>query len=239
VTVNPPSLAGSSRPKTAVQKRLPTAASSSSAVFRALSVAVRTCRSITRRLDLRFGDAEVCGESGEIVEGGQLCLGGVDGVSDVVEEPAGLTDRPVEGHGCHGEERGDDDQGELEPLLEHGGQEPVDEGEAGAPAGVEASGRGLLPVAAASLVEVCFPLSRAGRCQPGDQRVPLLVRDAGEGGMGQPVAAGAGFGPGRDRKDAVPAVFLGAEGVVPVAVPVMAAQWLGVQLPVTDAAPVS
>jgi hypothetical protein len=31
----------------------------------------------------------VCGEVDEIVEGGQLRLGGFDGVSDVVEEPAG------------------------------------------------------------------------------------------------------------------------------------------------------
>lgn len=151
----------------------------------------------------------MCGEVGEIVEGGQLRLGGFDGVSDAVEEPAGLADGPVEGHGCDGEERGDGDLGEFEPLVEDGGQEPVDEGEAGAPASVEPDDGGLLPVAAASLMEVCFPLSRTGRCQLGDQRVPLLVRDAGEGGMGQPVPAGAGFVLGRDRKDAVPAVFLG------------------------------
>lgn len=158
---------------------------------------VNACRSITRRLDLRFGDAEVCGEVGEIVEGGQLRLGGFDGVSDVVEEPTGLADGPVEGHGCHGEERGDDDLGELEPLVEDGGQESVDEGEAGASTGVEADGRGLLPVAAAALLEVCFPLCRAGRCQLDDQRVPLLVREAGEGEMGQPGPASFWGGIGR------------------------------------------
>ncbi|MCX4733916.1 hypothetical protein [Streptomyces sp. NBC_01363] len=34
---------------------------------------------------------------------------------------------------------------DLEPLVEDGGQESVDESEAGAPAGVEAGGGGLLP----------------------------------------------------------------------------------------------
>lgn len=76
--------------------------------------------------------------------------------------------------------------------------------------GVETSGRGFL-LAAASLMEFCFPLGHAGGCQLGDQRVPLFVRDAGEDGMGQPAVAWASFVLGRDRKDAVPAVFLGME----------------------------
>ncbi|MFF9572929.1 NF041680 family putative transposase, partial [Streptomyces sp. NPDC014685] len=37
---------------------------------------VRACRSITRRLDLWRGDAEACGVVGEVIKGGQVCLGG-------------------------------------------------------------------------------------------------------------------------------------------------------------------
>lgn len=51
-------------------------------------------------------------------------------MSDFVQESRGLFDGAVESHGCAGDLRGDGDLGVLEPLLEEGGQEPVDEGEA-------------------------------------------------------------------------------------------------------------
>lgn len=94
------------------------------------------------------------GEADEVVQGCQSGVGGFDGVAGFVEEAPGLADGPVEALGNHSEERGDRHLRKPVSLVEEGGQEPVDEGEAGAPAGV-ATGRGrFLPVTAASLVEV-------------------------------------------------------------------------------------
>lgn len=47
--------------------------------------------------------------------------------------------------------------------------EPVGEGEAGTPTGVEAAGGDFLPVAAASPLKIFFSLELSGRCQLGDQ----------------------------------------------------------------------
>lgn len=107
-------------------------------------------------------------------------------MADFVEEAPGLADDPVQALGNHCEERGDRHSWNLVSFVEEGGQEPVDEGEAGASAGVAAGCWNVLPVAAASLVEVCFPLDFACRAQCGDERAPPLVRDAGQGRVDQP-----------------------------------------------------
>lgn len=120
-------------------------------------------------------------------------------VPDRVEELVGLADASVDGLGRDGEEAGDGDLREPEPLIEEGGQESVDQGEAGASAGIEAGGGSLLPVAAASLVKIFFALGLPGRRQLADALVPPFVVHAGQDWVDQPCAAGTGLELGRDR----------------------------------------
>jgi hypothetical protein len=84
------------------------------------------------------------------------------------------------------------------------------------------------------LVKVCFPLDFACRAQRGIQLGPPPFRHAGQSRVDQPGSVWAGQVLGRDRWDAVAAVFLRAEGVVLVAVPGVAVQGQGVHLPIAD-----
>lgn len=116
-----------------------------------------------------------------------MWFGGFDGVPDLVQEALGLGGGLVEGDGDDAEELRRGHLEELEPRVKDDGQNAVDQGEVGASPGVEADS--FLPVAATSLLEVFFPMDLAGRCEHGDQLVPLLLRDAGQGWLRQSAAA--------------------------------------------------
>jgi hypothetical protein len=108
---------------------------------------VRACGSLTRCLDLcRDGDSYRAGETVEVVEGGEVLVGGLKGVSCRVEKLADVADTPVDGEWCDAEEAGDGDLRESEPVVEESGQESVGEGEHGA-----AAGAGCLAVCSAVL----------------------------------------------------------------------------------------
>jgi hypothetical protein len=154
----------------------------------------------------------------------------LDDVSGLVKELADVTDALVDRLGPDAEQGGDGDLGQGEPLVEDGGQGPVGQGEEGAAAG---AGGGQSRAVTAALVQAGLPLLVVQRHQRGDQGVPLVVRQAGQRRVAEPFQVGAGLvEPVGDAGGLV--VCLGAPGVVPVAVPVVAGQRQGGHLPVAD-----
>ncbi len=115
--------------------------------------------------------------------------------------------------------------GQGEPLVEGGGQEPVGQCQDRTAAG---AGGGQPGAVAAALVQAGLPLLVVQGHQRSGQGVPLAGLQAVSAGWQSQVGAGLvepveGAGG--------PVVVLGAQGVVPVAVPVAAGQRQGVHLP--------
>ena len=71
----------------------------------------------------------------EIIEAGEAVLAWLDGVSGLVQELADVADALVDRLGPDGEQGGDGDLGQVQAVVEGGGQEPAGEGEDGAAAG--------------------------------------------------------------------------------------------------------
>src|SRR5215467_7022642 len=133
---------------------------------------------------------------------GQKRGDGVDGFADLVGVGAGEPAEDVLGPG--------------EVLVDEGDGELAGEVEGGAGTG----GGGSLAGAAALLVEPGFLGGLPGQGQRGGQVVQVSAGHSGEGGVGEGVLAAAGAaGPWRGRLWCGGGGGLGAEGVVPVAVP--------------------
>jgi hypothetical protein len=161
---------------------------------------------------------------------GELMRTRLDGVSGLVQELTDLADSPVDRLGPDIEHGRDDDLRQGEALVEGGGQEPVGEGEDGAAA---SAGGGQPWAVAAALIQAGFALLVMQRHQRGDQGIPLVDGQAGQGRVGQPGQVRAGP-TGRVRGGIDLLLGLGAESVVPVTVPVVSAQRQDGHLSVAD-----
>ena len=117
--------------------------------------------------------------------------------------------------------------------MQDSGQEPVGQGEDGPPAGARCGQPGAV---AAAFAQAGFPLLVVQHYQCCDQGVPLPGWQPGQCRVAEPGQIGAGSA-GRIRDTGGLVVVLGAQGVVPVAVPVVAGQRQRVHLRVADLDP--
>src|ERR1700756_4331014 len=86
---------------------------------------IRTCRSLTRRVDLwLYSDACRSCELVEVVEVGKAVRAGLDCVSGMVQELADVADALVDRFGPDAEQGGDGDLRQCEAVVQDGGQEP-------------------------------------------------------------------------------------------------------------------
>jgi hypothetical protein len=108
----------------------------------------------------------------------------------LVQERPGLLDRPADGGPVDAEQLGQQGVGEGEVLVKEGGQDPVGERQFGRGAGSGCP----LPVAAAPLVPVLFPLCAPWACQRGGQIVQVVAGQPGQRGVGQCGAVPSGGG---------------------------------------------
>src|SRR5207302_2660481 len=176
------------------------------------------------------GDAVAGGVAVEVVEGGELSGGGLDGVAGLGEQAADVADVAADGGGGGLEQGGDGVLGQAVAVVQDGGGELAGQGVPGAGAVAVC----LAGAVAAAAVQGGFAERGGGGGQGGGQGVEGGAGQAGDGGAGEPgqVRGGPGGGPrcrgraGRGRG--------GVQGVVPVAVPVVPGQRQGVQLGLAD-----
>jgi hypothetical protein len=153
----------------------------------------------------------------QVVELGEAVRGRLDGMSGLLQELADVSDPLVHGLGPDAEQGGDGDLGQPEAVVEHGGEEPVGQGEDGAAAG----SRACLHAGPPALVPGGLALLVVERHERGDQGVPVLGRQAGQGGVAEPGQVRAGLVE-RAGIAGGPVVLARAEGTTPAAAPVLA-----------------
>jgi hypothetical protein len=107
-----------------------------------------------------------------------------------VQELADVADALVDRFGPDAEQGGDGDPGQAEALVEDGGQEPVGQRQDGAAANPRSDQPGTVT---AALGQAGFPLLAVERHQRGDQGVPSLGRQPGQGRVAEPGQVGTGL----------------------------------------------
>src|SRR5580693_3018123 len=152
---------------------------------------------LTRCVDLGWGgDAVFGGVAVEVVEGGELMRGGLDGVSGLVQQAADVADVAADVFGPGLVEGGDGSLGQAVAVVQDGGSELGGEGDLGAAAG---AGGDLARAVAAAPVQGGLAEGGGRSGQGGGQGVEGGAGQAGDRRVGQPgqVRPGAaGRGPG-------------------------------------------